>query len=446
MIPKSLLRNFLFPLRRNLQIQNPTQKSLSSATKFFSSESKAIIYNLDISSGAKETVDCVVIGAGIVGIAIARELAFKGREVLVLDSAPTFGTVTSSRNSEVIHAGIYHPSNWFKARLCVKGREMLYKYCSERHVPHKQLGKLIVATQESEVPKLNELLARGIGNGVNGLRLMDATEAMNIEPELQCVKALFSPLSGIVDTHALMFSLLGEAEGNGATFSYNTTVLGGNIEGNQIELFVTGSQNLYDRNEGDWLQAELRLLPKIVINSAGLAAVPLAKRLMGVDSSFIPSAHYARGHYFSLSNMKVPPFRHLIYPLPEEGGIGVHVTLDLDGRVKFGPDVEWIGGVDDVHSFLNRFDYSVCLDRNRKFYSEIRKYYPQLKDGALEPGYAGIRPKLSGPGTPPTDFVIQGQEIHGVYGLVNLFGIESPGVTASMAIAEHVSSRVLPTM
>ncbi|KAL2940271.1 L-2-hydroxyglutarate dehydrogenase mitochondrial [Bienertia sinuspersici] len=416
---RSLTKNFLNSLKRNLIIQNPIPKS-----------SSASICNWDSSSAATEKVDCVVIGAGIVGSAIARELAFKGREVLVLDSAPTFGTVTSSRNSEVIHAGIYYPPNSFKAKFCVKGREMMYNYCSEHEIPHKQTGKLIVATGESEVPKLYELLARGTENGVTGLKLMEASEAMKMEPEMQCVKALLSPLSGIVDSHSLMLSLLGEAENYGAIFCYNTTVLGGNIQGNQIELFVTGNQNLEDPNEGNTLQPELRLLPEVVVNSSGLAAVPLARRLMGLDNTLIPTDYYARGHYFSLSKTKVPPFRHLIYPIPEDGGLGVHVTLDLDGQVKFGPDVEWIDGVPDIANFLNR-----------KFYPEIRKYYPQLKEGSLEPSYAGIRPKLSGPGQTPSDFVIQ-DEVHGVPGLVNLFGIESPGLTASMAIAEHVTSRI----
>ncbi|KNA15453.1 hypothetical protein SOVF_097970 [Spinacia oleracea] len=436
MLRKSLSSNLLDSLIKSLKIQNPVLKL---ATKSFSSS----IYDWDSSSAAKEKVDCVVIGAGIVGIAIARELAFKGREVLVLDSGPTFGTVTSSRNSEVIHAGIYYPHNSLKARFCVKGRDMIYKYCSEHDVPHKQIGKLIVATRASEIPKLNELLVRGTENGVHGLKLMEASEAMDMEPELQCAKALFSPLSGIVDTHSLMLSLLGEAENYGAIFSYNTTVLGGNIKGNQIELFVTGSQNLDNWNEGDTLQPELRLLPEVVVNSAGLAAVPLARRLMGLDNSYIPAAYYARGHYFSLSKTKGPPFRHLIYPIPEDGGLGVHVTVDLDGQVKFGPDVEWIGDVADIASFSNRFDYSVCPDHSKRFYPEIRKYYPQLKEGSLDPAYAGIRPKISGPGMSPSDFVVQGQDVHGIPGLVNLFGIESPGVTASMAIAEHVTSRVL---
>ncbi|GMH08088.1 hypothetical protein Nepgr_009928 [Nepenthes gracilis] len=389
----------------------------------------------------KEKVDCVVIGAGVVGIAIARELAFKGRQVLVLDSASTFGTATSSRNSEVIHAGIYYPPNSLKAVFCVKGREMMYSYCSEHGVPHKQLGKLIVATRDSEIPKLNELLIRGTENGVDGLRMIDNSEARRMEPELQCVKALLSPVSGIVDSHSLMLSLLGEAENMGTIFSYNTTVIGGHLEGNQIHLHIIGSKNLDSWNGGDTLHPELVLVPKFVVNSAGLAAVSLAKRLIGLDHGVIPSTYYARGCYFTLSKTK-PPFTHLIYPIPEDGGLGVHVTLDLDGLVKFGPNVEWIGGISDISVFLNRFDYSVCPDKADRFYPEIRKYYPSLKDGSLEPGYAGIRTKLSGPRQMPADFVIQGEEVHRVPGLVNLFGIESPGLTSSMAISQHIASRL----
>ncbi|GAB2267064.1 L-2-hydroxyglutarate dehydrogenase, mitochondrial [Dionaea muscipula] len=395
------------------------------------------------SSIPKEEVDCVVIGAGIVGIAVARELALKGRQVLVLESASTFGTATSSRNSEVIHAGIYYPPNSLKAVFCVKGRKMMYRYCSEHGVPHKQLGKLIVATRGSEVPKLNELLIRGTENGVVDLRMIDASEAKKMEPELQCVQALLSPASGIVDSHSLMLSLLGEAENNGATICYNTTVLGGHLGEDGVCLHITGSLDLIDSSKGDalHLDPELILQPKVVINSAGLAAVALAKRLVGLNYGVIPAAFFARGCYFSLSKTK-PPFQHLIYPIPEDGGLGVHLTLGLDGQVKFGPDVEWIGETNDMASFLNQFDYSVHTDRAERFYPEIRKYYPNLKDGSLDPGYAGIRPKLSGPKQTPADFVIQGEDVHGVPGLINLLGIESPGLTSSLAIAEHVAARV----
>ncbi|EOY08776.1 FAD-dependent oxidoreductase family protein isoform 1 [Theobroma cacao] len=392
----------------------------------------------------KEKAECVVIGAGIVGVAVARELSLKGKEVLVLDSAPTFGTATSSRNSEVIHAGIYYPSNSLKARFCVRGRNLLYQYCSQHGIPHKQIGKLIVATGASDIPKLNHLLNRGIQNGVEGLRMLDASEAITMEPELQCVKALLSPSSGIVDTHSLMLSLVAEAETKGTTFSYNTTVVGGHLEENQMALHVSESKSLGNWDGSTPLQPDLILSPKFVVNSSGLSASALAKRFHGLNTATIPPAYYARGSYFTLSNStRLAPFKHLIYPIPEEGGLGVHVTLDLDGQLKFGPDVEWIRHIDDTSSFLNRFNYSVSADRVERFYPEIRKYYPNLKDGSLLPGYAGIRPKLSGPGQSACDFVIQEGEIHGVTGLVNLFGIESPGLTSSMAIAEYVAARLL---
>ncbi|RWR75925.1 L-2-hydroxyglutarate dehydrogenase, mitochondrial [Cinnamomum micranthum f. kanehirae] len=391
-----------------------------------------------------EVVDCVVIGAGVVGIAVARELALKGRDVLVVESASTFGTGTSSRNSEVIHAGIYYPPGSLKANLCVRGRKILYKYCSDHGVPHKQIGKLIVATTLTEIPKLRNLLDHGIENGVEGLRMMEGFEAMQMEPELQCVKALLSPCTGIVDSHSLMVSLLGEADNYRTTFSYNTTVIGGHIQDNSIHLHICESKDLEKCVENSSVRTQLILVPKLVINSTGLSALRLAKRLCGTHHGVIPeSSYYARGCYFTLSKTRTAPFRHLIYPLPEDGGIGVHVTLDLDGNVKFGPDVEWIEGMDDISSFLNKFDYTVHGDRKNRFYPEIRKYYPNLKDGSLEPGYAGIRPKLSGPKQPPTDFVIQGENVHGVPGLVNLLGIESPGLTSSMAIAEYIVSKFL---
>ncbi|KAK7316028.1 hypothetical protein VNO77_34651 [Canavalia gladiata] len=391
----------------------------------------------------KERVDCVVIGAGIVGIAIARAIALKGREVLVIESAPTFGTGTSSRNSEVIHAGIYYPQNSFKAVFCVRGREMLYEYCSKHDIPHKQIGKLIVATRSLEIPKLNDILNCGIQNGVDGLKMMDGVEAMKMEPELQCVKAILSPLSGIVDSHSLMLTLVGEAESHGTIFTYNSTVIGGHLKGNEICLHITETKCLNEWNGTSILHPELVLIPKLVVNSAGLSAPALAKRFTGLQSEVIPPAYYARGCYFTLSNTNATPFKCLIYPIPEDDGLGVHVTVDLNGQVKFGPDVEWIDSVDDISSYQNKFDYSVNANRAERFYPEIRKYYPNLKDGSLEPGYSGIRPKLSGPSQPPVDFVIQGEDIHGVPGLINLFGIESPGLTSSMAIADFISTRFL---
>ncbi|KAK8926572.1 hypothetical protein KSP39_PZI018146 [Platanthera zijinensis] len=387
-----------------------------------------------------ETADAVVIGAGVVGLAVARELALKGRDVLVIESASTFGTGISSRNSEVVHAGIYYPPKSLKAVLCARGRELLYKYCSDKVIPHKQLGKLIVATGSAEIPKLEQILKRGIENGVEDLRVVDGSLAMEMEPELHCVKALLSPSSGIVDSHSFMLSLVGEAENIGATISYNTTVIGGQVEDNSLHLQISDSK-VIENHEGEFLvQPQLVIIPKIVINSAGLSAQHLARRFRGLEESIIPTSYFARGCYFTLSNTK-SPFSHLIYPIPEDGGLGVHVTLDLSGQVKFGPDVEWISDVDDFSSFLNRFDYSVNSDLSSKFYPEIRKYFPNLRDGALLPGYSGIRPKLSGQGQLPTDFVIQGEEIHGIPGLVNLFGIESPGLTSSLAIAGYIASK-----
>ncbi|XVE98972.1 hypothetical protein REPUB_Repub03eG0155900 [Reevesia pubescens] len=402
-----------------------------------------VIKRINEIDAPKEKAEGVVIGAGIVGLAVARELSWKGKEVLVLDSAATFGTATSSRNSQVIHAGIYYPHNSLKAGLCVRGRNLLYHYCSQRGIPHKQIGKLIVATAASQIPNLNVLFNRGIGNGVEGLRMLDASEAIKMEPELHCVKALLSPASGIVDSHSLMLSLVGEAETKGTTFSYNTTVIGGHLEGNQMVLHVSETKNLANWDGRTPLQPGLLLTPKFVVNSSGLSAPALANRFHGLNTATIPPAYYARGSYFTLSISK-PPFKHLIYPIPEEGGLGVHVTLDLDGQLKFGPDVEWIHHPpDDTATFLNRFNYSVSADRVVRFYPEIRKYYPNLKDGSLLPGYVGIRPKLSGPGQPACDFVIQGEEIHGVSGLVNLYGVESPGLTSSMAIAEYVAAILL---
>ncbi|GJN17397.1 hypothetical protein PR202_gb04459 [Eleusine coracana subsp. coracana] len=391
----------------------------------------------------REAADAVVVGAGVVGLAVARALAMAGREVLVVEAAPSFGTGTSSRNSEVIHAGIYYPPRSLKASLCVRGKELLYKYCAERGIPHKRLGKLIVATGAAETVKLDMLLSNAKENGVNDLRMMEGSQAMEMEPELRCLKALLSPSTGIVDSHSLMLSLLADAENLGTTISYNTAVVGGNVGYNGLELHISETKELQTDSLESHVPPQLTLLPKTLINSAGLSAVPLAKRFHGLNQACVPTSYYARGCYFTLSQSK-SPFSHLIYPLPEDGGIGVHVTLDMNGLVRFGPDVEWInGGMDPVSCFLNRFDYTVNPTRCSRFYPVIRKYFPNLKDGCLEPGYSGIRPKLSGPGHPPSDFVIQAEDIHGVPGLINLFGIESPGLTSSLAIAEHIVSRYL---
>nr|VDC62813.1 unnamed protein product [Brassica rapa] len=281
----------------------------------------------------------------------------------------------------------------------------------------------------------------GTQNGVSGLRMLEGFEAMRMEPELRCVKALLSPESGIVDTHSFTLSLVGQAENSHATFSYNTVVLSGRVEEEKMHLFVAETGSFESRCEG--VVAELELIPNLVVNSAGLGAQALAKRFHGLRHRFIPSSHYARGCYFTLSGAKSPPFDKLVYPIPEEGGLGVHVTVDLNGLVKFGPDVEWIECRDDTSSFLNKFDYGVNPQRAERFYPEIRKYYPDLKDGSLEPGCSGIRPKITGPGQKAADFIIQGEETHGVPGLVTLFGIESPGLTSSLAIAEHLANKFL---
>uniref|UniRef100_A0A453FRL1 L-2-hydroxyglutarate dehydrogenase, mitochondrial n=3 Tax=Aegilops tauschii TaxID=37682 RepID=A0A453FRL1_AEGTS len=285
------------------------------------------------------------------------------------------------------------------------------------------------------------LLKSAKDNGVDDLQMMEGSQAMEMEPELRCLKALLSPSTGIVDSHSFMLSLLADAENLGATISYNTAVISGRVGDEGIELHISESKELENHSIGSPVLPQIVLLPKLLINAAGLSAIPLAKRLDGLAQAFVPPAYYARGCYFTLSQTK-SPFSHLIYPLPEDGGIGVHVTLDLNGLVKFGPDVEWLDGkMDDMSCFLNRFDYSVNPTRCSGFYSVIRKYFPNLKDCSLEPGYSGIRPKLSGPGQRPSDFVIQGEDVHSIPGLVNLFGIESPGLTSSLAIGEHIVSR-----
>ncbi|KAK9050152.1 hypothetical protein SSX86_030878 [Deinandra increscens subsp. villosa] len=401
----------------------------------------------NLSSGVeKERVDCVVIGAGVVGIAVARELCLKfRRNVLVIESGSTFGTGISSRSSQVIHGGIYYPPNSLKARFCVRGRRLLYDYCKEHGIAHKQTGKLIVATRNEEVPKLNHLLNRGNDNGVEGLKMIEASEAMAMEPQLQCLRALWSPTSGIIDSHSFMLSQLGEAESHGTTFCYNNTVTGAHLEGNQIYLHISETESLknWESQQHPPSPPDILLVPKLVVNSAGLSSAAVARRFSGINHGVvIPPSYYARGCYFSLSNTRVAPFKHLIYPIPEDGGLGVHVTLDLDGQVKFGPDVEWLDHIDDISSIQNKFDYTVRGDRGNRFYPAIRKYYPSLKDDSLQPAYAGIRPKLSGPGEGFADFIIQGEESHGIPGLVNLFGIESPGLTSCMAIAQHVATKL----
>jgi L-2-hydroxyglutarate oxidase LhgO len=360
-----------------------------------------------------DEVECVVVGAGVIGLAVARALALAGREVVVIERAYTIGFETSSRNSEVIHGGLYYPVGSLKARSCVAGRQALCAYCREHGVPHARLGKLIVATSEAEISGLEKIAATARGNGVDDLEWLDHKQARRLEPALHCVAAVLSPSTGIIDSHALMLAYQGEAEGAGAMVVLRTPVLSGRVRNNGFELAVGGDEPMVIRC-------------RFLVNAAGLHAPALAQAIEGVPPETIPQAYFCRGVYFTLTGHA--PFRRLIYPVPVAGGLGVHITLDLAGQARFGPDVEWIPSV----------DYSVDPARGEVFYAAVRTYWPGLREGSLQPGYAGIRPKISGPADPSADFVVQGPETHGVPGLVNLYGIESPGLTASRPLAEMV--------
>ena len=361
-----------------------------------------------------ETIDCIVVGAGVVGLAVARRLARDGREVLVLESADDVGTEGSSRNSEVIHAGIYYPSDWLKTRLCVAGRERLYRYCEARGVPHRRLGKLIVATRAEDRPRLDEYRAQALRNGVGELRRVEAAELRELEPAVRAVAGLLSPQTGIIDSHALMLSLQGDLEAAGGLVSLRSPFVSARHEADGLIV-----------RAGDDGDTEVRCAT--LVNCAGLSAQHVAGAIAGLDPATIPPLRLAKGQYYVLSGRA--PFRRLVYPLPEEGGLGIHVTLDLAGQARFGPDVHWVDTVD------YRFDPAPVGD----VIATIRGYYPELDESRIQPGYTGIRPKLSGPGEPPMDFVISGPADHGVPGLVGLYGIESPGLTACLAIADHVA-------
>jgi L-2-hydroxyglutarate oxidase LhgO len=358
-----------------------------------------------------DRVEVVVIGAGAVGLAVAAAFAARGREVLILEAADRFGSGVSSRNSEVIHAGIYYPRGSLKARLCVAGRDLLYAFCAGHGVAHRRCGKLIVASNEAQLPELGRIRAAALANGVE-LAPLSAAEARALEPELNCAGALHSPLSGIVDAHGYMLALLGEAESHGALLACDSAVTGVALHPDGFLIAVNGVPAL-----------EARAL----VNSAGLAAPALARLMKGFPAQRVPPAYLAKGSYFTLAGRA--PFDRLIYPLPEPGGLGVHLTLDLGGRARFGPDVEWV----------EELDYAVDPARAARFYGAIRAWWPRLADGALEPAYSGIRPKITGPGEPAGDFRIDGEGAHGVRGLVQLFGIESPGLTSSLAIAAQVA-------
>jgi L-2-hydroxyglutarate oxidase LhgO len=360
-----------------------------------------------------EWVDCVVVGAGVVGLAVARALALAGREVIILEAADGIGTETSSRNSEVIHAGIYYPAGSFMARFCVAGRRALYAYCAEKGVPHANCGKLIVATNAEEDAMLAGIKRRAEVNGVEGMRVLSATEAIALEPNLSCTSALLSPVTGIIDSHAFMLALEGDAENAGAVPVFLSPVTGGRVVQGGAEIDIGGAD-------------PMTLRCRLLVNATGLHAPRFASRIIGMPSDRIPGAYYAKGNYFTLSGRS--PFTRLIYPVPVPGGLGVHLTIDLGGQARFGPDVQWIDTI----------DYTVDAARADSFYAAVRKYWPALKDGALQPGYSGIRPKIVPRGAPAQDFVVQGPQTHGVPGLINLFGIESPGLTAALALADHV--------
>jgi L-2-hydroxyglutarate oxidase LhgO len=362
-----------------------------------------------------ENIDTVIIGAGVVGLALARELALKGRETLVLEAAARFGTGISARSSEVIHAGIYYPHGSLKARLCVAGRERLYEFCRKRGVAHRRCGKLIVATHASQLSALEALARAAHLNGVE-LIALEGAAARRLEPELACAAALHSPLTGIIDSQGLMLALLGEAEAHGATFSGGSAVTRVVLEAQGAAIGVNG--------------CEPTLRAHTLINCAGLNATALAALMEGLPGDSVPQAYLAKGSYFALNARA--PFRHLIYPLPEPGGLGIHLTLDLGGQARFGPDVEWVDSV----------SYEVSPQRAAKFDAAIRAYWPALPNGALSPAYAAVRPRIFGPGEPVADFRIDDAAVHGVPGLINLFGIESPGLTASLALASEVAARI----
>lgn len=359
-----------------------------------------------------EQVDGVVVGAGVVGLAVARALALRGREVLVLEAAHTFGTGTSARNSEVIHAGLYYPQGSLKARLCVQGRALLYAYCAERGIAHRRCGKLVVATAEAQRDALRAVQAHALGNGV-ALPWLERDAARALEPALECVAALLSPETGVVDSHALMLGLLADLEQAGGVLAVNSTVERMEKAQGAIEMVA---------QDGTHLRA------RTVVNAAGLGAPDLARRTRGLDALHVPQPRYAKGNYFTLTGRA--PFSRLIYPVPEAAGLGVHLTLDLGGQARFGPDVQWVDGPDDL---------AVDPARAGAFEAAVRTYWPGLPAGALAPGYAGIRPKIFGAQGAITDFVVQGPAVHGVPGLVNLFGIESPGLTSALALGALVA-------
>jgi len=369
-----------------------------------------------------DRVEAVVVGAGVVGLAVARALALRGLETLVIESQPSIGTGISSRNSEVIHAGLYYPPGSLKARLCVEGKHLLYAFCESHGVVHRRCGKLLVATEPSQLTGLQALQVQAAANSVDDLVPLDAAQARTMEPALTCLAALWSPSTGLIDSHGLMLALQGDLERRGGMVALASPVraLQAGPGGHVIE--VGGEQ-------------PMELAARIVVNATGLWAPALAQSTSGLPAAAQPAARFCKGNYFSLAGRA--PFSRLIYPLPNRAGLGVHLTLDLGGQARFGPDVQWLA--DDTQDPI---DYTVDPARADAFYAEVRRYWPALPDGALQPAYSGVRPKLAGPGEPAADFRIDGPAEHGVPGLANLFGIESPGLTASLALADEVLSRL----
>jgi len=364
-----------------------------------------------------ETVECVVVGAGVVGLAAARRLAMAGREVVILESEDHIGSHTSSRNSEIIHAGIYYPPHSLRARLCVAGKRGLYAYCEAHGIPHNNVKKVIVASQPSEIPRLKRLQLKAAENGVLDLEYLDGRGVEKLEPAVRAVAGLLSPSTGIIDSHSLMMSFLGDAQGEGAMLALRSPFLSGRVHEKGIEIEVGGDE-------------PMRLLTRTLVNSAGLGAQSVALSIKGLASSHVPKRYLAKGNYYSMTGPQ--PFRHLVYPMPAASVLGVHVTIDLAGRCRFGPDLEWV----------DELIYDVDPSRAERFYDAVRTYFPALAADSLQPDYCGIRPKIHGPSEPQPDFVIQGPEVHGIGGLINLFGIESPGLTASLAIAETITQHL----
>ena len=362
-----------------------------------------------------EELDCIVIGAGVVGLAVARALALQGRDVVVLEKAKLIGSETSSHNSEVIHAGIYYAADSLKARFCVEGRKRLYPFLEERGIEHKKCGKLIVATSTAQVAELADIKKRAERNGVDDLRFIDQAELREMEPALKAQAALLSPSTGILDSHGLMLAYQGDMEERGGAIAFGSSVERMEAQEDGIILHITGD-------------TQMMVKARTVVNSAGFSAPLLAAKTAGLAPEHQPTGYYAKGNYFTLAGRV--PFSKLIYPVPVKAGLGVHLTLDLGGQARFGPDVEWV----------ETPDYLVDPTRGDAFYAAIRNYWPGLADRALQPGYAGIRPKLQAPGEPAHDFRIDGPATHGCAGLVNLFGIESPGLTSSLAIGDYVAN------